>query len=353
MLAVAMLLGIVPAAVAQIADAAHDAWTQCKSRLPEVVIAGCSAIIGRNGESTTDVAAAFNNRAVAYSRIGKYQMAISDFDQAIGLKSNYIELAGDSALSLVVSSAENNGLLGDDSYSERSPDAALFYKNRGVAYYSMGKYARAAQDFTQAMALRHNYLEAMLDRGTAYADALQFDNAIEDYNAVIEIKSNDPAAFVDRGALYARQEKYDLAIADFNHAIELRPGYASAFSNRCFAHAIQGQLQVALADCNIALDINPRLISALDSRGFTYLKLGQYEQARADYSASLKVSAQDSNALYGRGLAEQMTGDGAAAEADIAAARQLRSGIEDDFARWGISAMHVEKQTSGSQNGSR
>jgi len=333
------------------AQGRDESWADCKAHVPEKVISGCTVIINTNNESSDDVAAAFNNRGVAYARVGKYDNAISDFDQAIELKSNYIDMVEESALSLIQSAPNDAGILSLEGASENTPSAALFYKNRGVAKYRKGRYDSALEDFTQAVKLRRNYFEAMIDRGIVYADLGKYEKAVEDYDAVIEARPNDPSVFVDRGALYVREEKFEQALADFDHAIKVQPGYAGAYSSRCFANAIIGHLQLAMDDCNVALDIDPVLQTALDARGFTYLKLGKYDLAQADYGVALKQAVQDPNALYGRGMAEALLGDGAGAETDIAAAKKIDASIEDEFARWGISAMQTKMQ-QGNQEGS-
>jgi tetratricopeptide (TPR) repeat protein len=347
-------------------------WEKCRDRVPQAVIAGCTEVIRTPGETTTGVAVAFNNRGVANGRIGRFDLAIADFTQAIEMNSNFIGWSEEGAVSWAEAAetkAANNvasiSMLnqkdaGDDT-AKTTPDAALFYKNRGVAYYRSGKYSAAVADFTQAMSRRTHYFEALLDRGVAHADAAQYDLAIEDYESAMQINAADPAPFVDRGALYARQEKYLLAIADYERAIALRPDYAPAYGGRCMAYAILGTLQPAMDDCNAALDISPTLSSALESRGFAELKLGQYEQSRTDYAAALKTSQNPESgykpeSLYGRGLAEQQLGLGDAAEADIAAAQKLDPNIADEFARWGISAMRKASspaKANGSQEGPR
>ena len=62
---------------------------------------------------STDVAVTYNNRAVAYARLGEYELAIADYNVAL----------------------------------ELSPRSADFIKNRGLAYEQMGNLECALADF--------------------------------------------------------------------------------------------------------------------------------------------------------------------------------------------------------------
>jgi hypothetical protein len=50
----------------------------------------------------------------------------------------------------------------------------------------------------------------------------------------------------------------------------------------------------------------------------------------------LKIDAKMAVSLYGRGLAKQKKGDRAGGNADIAAAKAIKAGIADEFAKHGL-----------------
>ena len=75
-----------------------------------------------------------------------------------------------------------------------------------------------------------------------------------------------------------------------------------------------------------------------DSRGLIHLKLGQSAAAIKDFDTALRFDPKLASAIYGRGLAKLKAGDKAGGDADISAAKTIRGGIEDDFARYGVRA---------------
>lgn len=101
---------------------------------PEVVIEGCSAVIGSDNESLNDVAIAYNNRGNAERELGHFDEAKADYDNAIILAA-----------------------------SDPFP-----YRNRGVTYGLLGDYGRALADFNHAIALAPKYASAYLGRAFAF-----------------------------------------------------------------------------------------------------------------------------------------------------------------------------------------
>ena len=66
-------------------------WDQCTGRegpIPEVVIKGCSQIIENTQSAAAILATAHNNRGVAYRLKGEYDLAFSDYKEAIRLNPN-------------------------------------------------------------------------------------------------------------------------------------------------------------------------------------------------------------------------------------------------------------------------
>src|SRR5262245_26681054 len=85
----------------------------------EQQIDGCTAMIQSNWYSGETLAAAFYNRANAYSRKGEYDRSITDYDETIKLVPSF--------------------------------DGAFY--NRGNAYGNKGQFDRAIRDFDEAIRL--------------------------------------------------------------------------------------------------------------------------------------------------------------------------------------------------------
>src|SRR5262245_38825650 len=102
-----ILIGIVPTPAT--ADFAEDTRLCSSSSNPDESIAACTRQISSGRWKGRDLAAAHNNRAVAYNNKGEYDRAIADATEAIRL----------------------------------DPKHATAYYNRGLAYSIGGDYDRA------------------------------------------------------------------------------------------------------------------------------------------------------------------------------------------------------------------
>jgi tetratricopeptide (TPR) repeat protein len=126
LLATAMLIA---SGIAPIFAQTPQDWANCLTgdlRAPDVSIDGCTAVIKTGDRILRRLAAAYNNRGVAYRIKANYAQAIDDFNEAIRLEPNY----------------------------------ANAFNNRGVAYKNMGELDRAVADYDQAIAIKPDYVAA-------------------------------------------------------------------------------------------------------------------------------------------------------------------------------------------------
>src|ERR1700733_10291351 len=124
---------------------------------------------------------------------------------------------------------------------------------------------------------------AFVYRGEAYDNVGQYARAIQDFNEAILLKPQDAEAFNGRGAAHDELGQYSLAIQDYSEAIRLKPDYARAFNNRGKAYNDFGQYARALRDLGVAIQLKPDYAVAFLNRGNAYFGLGQYARAIRDY----------------------------------------------------------------------
>ena len=110
---------------------------------------------------------AYNNRAVAYEALGKYDVAVEGYDMATILDSAY---------------------------------AAPYY-NRGNIHMKKKEYIPAIAEYTKAIEMKHEYAMAYGNRGVAYASIGNSDRAIRDFKTAIDL---DP---------YLKEPYYNLVLA--------------------------------------------------------------------------------------------------------------------------------------------
>jgi lipoprotein NlpI len=120
-----------------------------------------------------------NERGIAYSEKGQFDLAIAEFNKAL----------------------QNN------------PSESGIYNNRGIALSKKGQYGPAISDFTKALEMDSNDASAYYNRGIAYAFTSRLDLAFADLNKSLELIPVNPSAYDLRGSIHAI-----LACADWGQA---------------------------------------------------------------------------------------------------------------------------------------
>ena len=81
--------------------------------------------------------------------------------------------------------------------------------------------------------------------------------AISDYTKAIEIDPNDLDAYINRGISKRKLKDYYGAISDYTKAIEIDPNYKSAYKNRGISKENIGDLQGACFDWRKTVYLSP------------------------------------------------------------------------------------------------
>ena len=134
-----------------------------------------------------ELSLAYNNRGLTYDEMGRFELAINDFDRAIALDASDHKV----------------------------------YTNRGMLYGKIGQFDKAIADFEKAITLDPSHAEAYNNLGIAYAKAGLIDKAFEQFNKTIRVDQNQGAAYYNRGLLYLRTGDKERAAADYRKACDL------------------------------------------------------------------------------------------------------------------------------------
>jgi tetratricopeptide (TPR) repeat protein len=71
-------------------DSCYGIGVPATAQPPEILIAGCTAVIRSGIHGGRNLVAAFTNRGLGFRRTAKYDDAFSDFDQALRLDADYL-----------------------------------------------------------------------------------------------------------------------------------------------------------------------------------------------------------------------------------------------------------------------
>ncbi len=109
---------------------------------------------------------------------------------------------------------------------EKSPDDPELYLNRGNLHAMRDERTNAIDDFTQALKLKPNYLQALANRSFGYMNIAQYDKALVDANKLVTLVPDSAEGYAKRGMIYESCDMFGEAVADYQRAIAIDPGDA-------------------------------------------------------------------------------------------------------------------------------
>jgi len=182
------------------------------------------------------------------------------------------------------------------------------YYNDGKTAYDKKDYDKAITDFTQAIRLNPNLINAYNYRGLAYYLKSDYDKAIADYTQAIRLNSH-PGSYYNRGLAYYDKEDYDKAIADLTQAIRLNPNLVNAYTYRSRAYSSKGDYDKAIVDYTQAIRLDPNNADRYEDRGWLYSNKGDHDKAIADLTQAIRLDSNNAYRYVSRGWAYNSKGD--------------------------------------------
>ncbi len=126
--------------------------------------------------------------------------------------------------------------------------AACDYFGRAIVYDKRGDADRAISDYSLAILMDPQSVQAYRCRAIAYAKRGQAEMAIADMTKAIRLDTGDARMYINRGIAYCGKRDYNKAIADFSEAIRLDLKCADAHYNRAIAYGKMGKNDKAAKD---------------------------------------------------------------------------------------------------------
>jgi tetratricopeptide (TPR) repeat protein len=164
------------------------------------------------------------------------------------------------------------------------------YFEQGVNALATQDYAAAVDALTRAYRLSLGDLaEVLLYRGEAYFCLGEYDRALEDFEESIDRNPRNPEAYNEHGNVLRFQGNYNAAIQDYSGALTLDPAHYEAWYNRALAYEAIGQSKEAESDLTHALELNPEILAAYEMRGRLRAARHDYTGAIDDFGHYLKM----------------------------------------------------------------
>ncbi len=287
---------------------------------PAQQIAACTAILAKERDPRNR-ATAHDYRARGHAKLKRFDAALADANEAIGLQPNDADFL------------TNRGVLhaemGEFDLAIRDySDAIRMNPNDHIAYFNRAKDRRrkneidaALDDLSMALKINPKYASALYMRASLFEDLGRFDVALKDVDEVLLLTPRDDRALNLRGLVMEGKGQLDQAVKNYNQAIAIDPAYEGYFFNRGRAHRLMGRYDLSIKDFDRSLEINPA--RSKYGRGVTFFASGDLERALRDFDDAILVDANDGWSYYYRGRALIGKGEIERGQQDLRRAREL------------------------------
>lgn len=204
------------------------------------------APIGAQAE-VSDSARAHFNGALEAVKASKVDVAIAEYEKAIGFSPDYLDARNNVAELYFQKS--NYAKAAEHMQAALKVDSANVqaWKTLGAIESKQAKHSAAAAAYQRASALapKDNSIRASL--AGALKSAGQDAQAFAEYRKVVEADPKDSKAWFQLGNIYSDQQKHEQAIEAFRKAIAANPSYINPYLSLAISTQMNGDYKGALA----------------------------------------------------------------------------------------------------------
>ncbi|MCL2888545.1 MAG: tetratricopeptide repeat protein [Elusimicrobia bacterium] len=152
-------------------------------------------------------------RGEGYHKDGKPEKAIKEYDKALKLNPNNIDVYASRGAANFYLKNYDAAAADFITVIENQPENAAAYNALGSALAALGRNDDALKFVNYAIFVNPANAEALMSRAGIYYNMQQYDNVIDDLNAVIKFKPNLDA-YALRALTYEKMGKQDLSDQD-------------------------------------------------------------------------------------------------------------------------------------------
>ena len=203
----------------------------------------------------------------------------------------------------------------------------------GETHMRRNSYNQAIDNFSQAIEINPDYVDAIINRGSAFANLERFNDALMDFNHALKLEKNDAELYNKRGEIYLQNNMHDQAIKDFTTALILDPMCSNAYLNRGQAYSEKEMHEEAMADFDQAVRTdfdngsfsftgqassefqsdekstgNREAVAKINGQGLTDLENEKYAAAVEKFSQAITLLSVDAESYINRGRAYMSLG---------------------------------------------
>jgi tetratricopeptide (TPR) repeat protein len=186
---------------------------------------------------------------------------------------------------------------------ELLPQTPLVLYKIGLLLVRQGNTSEAEKTFSQALALRSDFVPALNELGLIFANEQKTAAAVECLTRVNQINPGYFEACLNLGFMEQCDGKSDQAMAHYREAADLQPAGPAAYFYQAMASALALKQDEAIRYFQAAVWMNPEFWQARYLLGTELAAQGKIEEAQAQFSKVVRIRPDFSLGHLNRGVA--------------------------------------------------
>lgn len=236
----------------------------------------------------------------AFYEAGNYQEAVVEFESAIALGSEDVEMHFDLADTYFYELGMRDKAIGTiERVSQIAPDDPYVIETVGLFFQEFGLHEEAIGHFERALEMNPEATYLYLDMADSY-EALGDLAKAEELRLMSgsEQKDEDPSALEERAREELDSGNYQAAVELFSRAVELDQGLLSAWDGLADAYWSLGDTKSAINALVDALTVNEAVPWMYEKLGHLYWDAGEYDYAIQSYEYAIELDPEWSYAYH-------------------------------------------------------
>ncbi|XP_028104084.1 suppressor of RPS4-RLD 1-like isoform X2 [Camellia sinensis] len=271
------------------------------------------------------------SRGIAQVNEGKYDRAISIFDQILNEDPTYPEALIGRGTAYAFQRELDAAIADFTRAIQSNPSAVEAWKRRGQARAALGESDQAIADLTKALEFEPNSEDVLHERGIVNFKFKDFHAAIEDLSASIKLDKDNKSAYTYLGLALSSIGEYRRAEEAHKKSIQLDPNFLEAWAHLTQLYHDLANSEQAVECINQVLQIDGRYAKSYYLRGLLLHGMGEHRNAIKDLSVGLSLENSNIECLYLRASCHHAIGEYREAVKDYDAALDLELDSMEKF----------------------
>ena len=173
----------------------------------------------------------------------------------------------------------------------------------GLCLATQKKFTDAVKCFQKAIQLNPEFAEGYVNLGQLYSSMGENQKAIIHYQKALNVKTNSAAAHINLGKLFAQQGKSEEALNHYTQAVQFAPEDPIAHYNLANTLAGGNRSQEAIMHYQEAIKLRSAFWEARVNLGLELARIGKTEEALNQFSEVVKNNPANVDAQFNAGVA--------------------------------------------------